>query len=300
MTTRRTNTVERSLELELLGASIKILNLLPIKGRQAQFVMAKEILALVGSNEQPELMMRRMNQVRLIDKYLEKRCHWFNKPDFSPLFDYQLSEEFVCAQREHSPAILLFWHAGIMRGLFSTIKGLVPDITLIKSGKVFRQESIGLQILETDDYSNQPMLKNASLLKSALRLLQQNGMIGTFLDGTNGSSAIPLNFFNHVIDVQRGVGILARKTGAPVFPCVSRWDAAHKTLRFIIESPIDYSLGSCLSDAEWETRFLQSCLRRFQQHLKKFPEDMRQSAMYLIKTPAFSNLSDVAANGSSI
>ena len=300
MTTRPSSACERSIEAEMLAISTAILNVLPVKGRLAPSGIAEDIQLLVGSSESPKSLMRRINQVRLTDKYLEKRCQWFNKPDFNSLFSYQLCEEFVQAQREHNPAILLFWHAGIMRGLFCVIKSLVPDITLIKSGKVFRQESIGLQILETDDYSEQPMLKNARLLKSALKLLQEHKMIGTFLDGTNGDSAIPLKFFNHTINVQRGVSTLARKTGIPVFPCISRWDTTNKTFQLVIDSPINYTVGDRLSDLEWETRFLQLCVQRFQEHLKLFPEDMTSAAMYLVQKPAILNQSSVVANGNAI
>jgi hypothetical protein len=264
----------------LAGAAGEI----PVVGRFWRRAEVALMRTLTGSGLPQEELCRRLNEVRVVRRYLDRRLPRLDPGRAGAWIEYSLSDALLAARRAGEPILLVFWHAGIVSGIFPSVSVVAPDIRMIKSGKVFREESATLGVFETVEDSDDRSLGNARLLKAAIAHLGNGGTVGTFIDGTNGESGTAVRFFDRPIRVRRGTAMLARTTGAAVFPCVCRWDVARGRLRFLVGERIYYPPATAGRPSMFEERdFLQSCVGWFERHLRQHPEDLTRAAVYILE-----------------
>jgi hypothetical protein len=242
---------------------------------------------LTGTGLAEEELCRRLNEVRLVRRYLDRRLPRVEAGRAGSWIEYSLSDALLQARSAGAPILFVFWHAGIISGIFPSVSIVAPDIRMIKSGKVFRDESATLGVFETVEDSADRSLGNARMLKAAIAHLGKGGTVGTFIDGTNGESGTEVSFFGRPVRVRRGTAMLARTTGAAVFPCVCRWDTARGRLRFLVGERIYYPSATagrtCRPSMFEEQEFLQACVGWFERHLRQYPEDLTRAAVYILE-----------------
>jgi hypothetical protein len=260
---------------------------MPVIGRLQRRADVARMRTLTGTGLPAEELSRRLNEVRVVRRYLDRRLPRMDAGRAGSWIEYNLSNGLLDARGAGEPILFVFWHAGIVSGIFPAVSIVAPDIRMIKSGKVFRDESAALGVFETVEDSGDRSIGNARLLKAAIAHLGKGGTVGTFIDGTNGESGTEVRFFDRPVRVRRGTAMLARTTGAAVFPCVCRWDVARGRLRFLVGERIYYPSATagrtCQPSMFEEREFLQSCVGWFERHLRQYPEDLTRAAVYILE-----------------
>lgn len=276
----------RGAEPVLLRLLARAAGMAPAVGPFRRSEQVEFVRSVTGSTVPTGELERALNQVRVVTKYVTNRLLSVDAGRASTWFEYCLSDDLLMARQQREAIMFVFWHVGILPGIFPALSAIAPDVRMIKSGKVFRKESSGLGVLETAEDDDARSIGNAKLLKAAVSHLKRGGAIGTFIDGTNGQSAAEVSFFGRPIYVRRGTALLNRLSGAAVFPCVCRWDSDLGRLRFVIGERIrGVSAGGTRTPEEVEVQereFLQRCVNWFEQHLRKHPEDLTRAATHIV------------------
>lgn len=213
------------------------------------------------------------NESRMVERYLKLRER--ANPRYPSLFQYALHSEFLAARAAREPTLMLFWHCGIMRSTFSALSGLGPDLTLIKSSRVYTAQSAQLDLLITDEASTNSVMGNVRLLKRAVAKLRAGDMVATFLDGTNGTSTSTVRFFGQSVSLRGSVETLVSRSGARVFPCVSHWNVRARRLELLVGPDLRHGQPG-------SSGILQTATDWFAGHLTSNPGDLTLASLYLL------------------
>ncbi|MEM9622935.1 MAG: hypothetical protein AAF993_14890 [Pseudomonadota bacterium] len=234
------------------------------------------------------LLKDQINQNRLADRYLQLRLRLSGRESASRLFEYNLHDEFLSARAERKPTLLLFWHAGLMRGVFPALSVFEPDIRLIKSERAFKTESAGAPAFLTDQAESATALNNAKLLKSAIGHMREGNIVANYLDGTSGGSTVEVSFMGTNIALRRGSAMLATRAKARVFPALTRWSTSQRRLQLLVGAQLDEPDADFAAESNSqaaEQALTQSYVRWFEQHLTTHPADIISATTYLISNP---------------
>lgn len=113
------------------------------------------------------------------------------------------------------------------------------------------------------------LLRDVSVMKGILRKIKEGKTLAILPDVRMKTEGIPVRFLGKTANVAGGIGLIARHTGAPVFPCVITrigW-ARH---RYQVFEPIWPDSGT--DKHEDSRRILQAVFDLFDEHIRAQPE----------------------------
>jgi hypothetical protein len=75
-------------------------------------------------------------------------------------------------------------------------------------------------------------------------------------------------------------------TGAPLIPLTARWVEGGRALEVEVQDPIDTRRPEGESDADYESRVLESATRRMEAYLRELPHELNdQRIRFLLRQP---------------
>ena len=172
------------------------------------------------------------------------------------------------------PAIVALWHHGVpgMAPLGLQCIG-VPSLIVSRSGPsdwLRRLLSRDMKIVVSGDTR-----QGALILKEALDRLRAGGVVAMAIDGGDGKLAIPLPFLGRRMMLARGIAVLSRLTGAPIFPALATWGNADWSLDFRLFGPVAMPPVNSMTPDAWQREVVAATVRRFESIVRGTPGQCR-------------------------
>jgi len=180
------------------------------------------------------------------------------------------------------PAIVALWHHGApgMAPLGLQCIG-VPSLIVSRSGPsdwLERLLSKDMRVIVHD---------GALVLKESLDRLKTGGVVAMAIDGGDGKLAIPLSFLGRRLIFARGIAVLSRLAGAPIFPAIATWGTADWSLDFRLFDPVATPPVDSMTPDAWERETVAATVRRFEAIVRATPGQCRLDILgQLMKAPA--------------
>lgn len=184
------------------------------------------------------------------------------------------------------PAIVALWHHGVpgMAPLGLQCIG-VPSLIVSRSGPsdwLERLLSKDMKIVVSGDSG-----QGALVLKESLDRLKAGGVVAMAIDGGDGKLAIPLSFLGRRLMLARGIAVLSRLAGAPIFPALATWGTADWSLDFRLFDPVATPAVDSMAPGAWEREAVAATVRRFEAIVRSTPGQCRLDILgQLMKAPA--------------
>ncbi len=197
--------------------------------------------------------------------------HFFRRSGLEALLPYVVcrdTENLLACRSVNQPTIFIHFHFGPLIGLPAGLLKLGITAAILTgqdSGAPLPDTLIRYHILDSVES------RTATLLK-AIEHLNSEGNILIAIDG-GGSSYHLVELLGHRIPFMRGAAMLCRLTGATLIPLVTRWIPNRGRILFRALPAITPPSGNTITDAEFENALLTEAALRFDEIMKKTPED---------------------------
>jgi lauroyl/myristoyl acyltransferase len=193
---------------------------------------------------------------------------------FVPFVHSPSAELLRSFHERRRPVVLTFCHAGAHAGLRPPLlKAGVPALILAarlqqRSPAPINGDGTGVHFLElTADPASWVMG-----LKRAVEYLQKGGVVAAASDGFGGAQRhVPASFLGRQLSVSTAPAVLARLTGARIFPVVVSWDGAGWAYTLHVCDPPPLPQGREATDRAVMTRLAGW----FDAYVRAHPEQLR-------------------------
>lgn len=174
----------------------------------------------------------------------------------------------ACARR---PLILLAWHVGPPSGVPAALVGAGVPALVITQGALLQGSPL-LEVVPRKDGA----AADAYFLKRAVERLRAGGVLALAPQG-GGARAVEVRLLGRRARLRRGAAMLARTTGAPLLPIVSRWARGATAIDLVIGEPLPRPVTD--DPVAFERRILQSAADWVEARMRRSPEEIRVLAL---------------------
>lgn len=188
-------------------------------------------------------------------------------------------------RERNGPAVVALWHHGApgMAPLGLQCIG-VPSLIISRSGPSDWLEQLlskEMKVIASGDSG-----QGALVLKESLERLKEGGVVAMAIDGGDGKRATPLSFLGRKLVLARGIAVLSRLTGAPIFPALATWGTGDWSFEFRLFEPVAVPPVNAMAPDDWEREAMATTARRFEAIVRSTPGQCRLEILsQLFKAP---------------
>jgi lauroyl/myristoyl acyltransferase len=210
-----------------------------------------------------------------------------------PLVRLHGFDQLTALHAKSRPAILLGWHLGAE---FAVVSGLyragVPTLFIANSqGYKLRP---GFEVCDTAadepeiiDHSaarsaTRPrvlsdaheVIRRAHALRRGIAHLRSGGVVLIAADGRPGDSEVEVTCLGRRVSFRRGPALLARLSGAPIFPVTGRWVGFGRRIDVVLHDPLPRPLEPEDRIAQYESALMTEAARWYEKQVGSHPEQL--------------------------
>lgn len=200
----------------------------------------------------------------------------------APLVDWRGEDRLLELYRQGRGLILVTWHAGPLFGLWAGLTKLPVRVFKIQDWPA-RHGPPGWTI----HVRSQKPGAGTPILAESRRRLRRGECVGLAFESFMHSTAIrKLECLGREMPFDRGMGVLAAMTDAPVVPISARW--APKGMRIIVEAeePLQIPPATGRPAEEIEDAYVAEAVRRMERYLLAYPDEIsRKRVTQMLRYP---------------
>ncbi len=191
---------------------------------------------------------------------LETRCHTGSSAEL--------------LRETKGPAIIAIWHHGATYMVPVGLQALGISALMVGArapGDWFwRIVSRETQLVKCSDEHDSPLS-----LKAALDRLRKGGVVIVAADGRSGKLGVKVPFLGRMLHVAKGIGVLARLSGAPIIPALAAWGPGDWSVDFHLYDPLSIPARGSMPVEEWESEVMTATAKRFEAIVRAHPGQLR-------------------------
>jgi len=128
---------------------------------------------------------------------------------------------------------------------------------------------------ETKFVSSADTLQSAIALKTAVERLRQGGVVVMAVDGRKGLNEMTAPLLGYRIHIAKGIGVLARLTGASIIPALATWGSGDWSIDYRIFDPLPLPPLASMKPDDWDREIVGRAVRFFEEILRTYPGQWR-------------------------